>query len=186
MTIQRLPVAYPELAHLNRVEGVVRVRLSVDEDGGVSKAIVIRSAGSLLLDAVVLDPSLLHWKFQPATFDGKPVPSTKDQEFEFRLDPAEEKALAVKRLALSVGTPNAPYPKEALALKPHGSATVGVRWTKSGLVDQISLVKGSGSNILDHAAVRWAYENWHIDPTTINDKNKSDVFTQVMDFQPPP
>ena len=187
LAIKRLPVAYPELAHLNRAQGVVEIQFSVDENGDVTKVVVARSSGSLMLDAaVVRDYNLLHWKFQPATLYGKPVPSTKEQEFEFRLDPAEERALALKRLALPVGTPDAPYPKEGLRLKPRGSVTVGVHWTSRGLVNLIYLVKASGSNILDRAALRWAYENWHIDPTTINDKNKDDAFTKTMNFEPPP
>lgn len=185
-TLERLRVPYPELAHLNRIQGVVRVLYSIDENGDVTKAIVTRTSGSMVLDNVVRDYNLLHWKFQPATFDGKPVPSTKEQEFEFRLDPAEEKALALKRLALPVGTPDAPYPDNAPTPPPRGSVTISASWTKGGLVDQIALTKSSGSTFLDHVALRWAYENWHIDPATINDKNKADIFSRTMNFAPPP
>ena len=181
----KLPVAYPELAHLNRTEGVVTVQFSVDENGDVTKAIVTHTSKSIMLDAVVKDYNLLHWKFDPATLNGKPVPSTKEQEFEFRLDPAEEKAIAIKRLALPIGTPDAPYPKEAIPLKLRGSVTIGVRWTKRGLVDLIYLKKGSGYVFLDHAALRWAYENWHIDPATLNEKNKDDEFAKTISFEPP-
>ena len=184
--IKQLPVPYPLTAHLNRVEGVVRVQFSIDEAGNVVHAIVSRTSGSLMLDAVVKDYNLLHWTFQPATLDGKPVPSTKDVEFEFRLDPAEERAIALKRLALPIGTPDAPYPPEAVPYKLRGTATVGVRWTKGGLVDMIYLTQSAGSNVLDHAALRWAYENWHIDPATINDKNKDNEFKKSMKFEPPP
>ena len=184
--LQRVPVPYPELAHLNRAQGVVRVRFSIDENGDVSKAVCTKSSGSVMLDTVVRDPNLLRWKFTPASFDGKPVPSTKDVEFEFRLDPAEERALAIKRLALPVGTPDAPYPKVAFKPEPRGSVTIAVRWTRRGLVDMIYVAKSSGSSVLDRAAARWAYENWRIDPATITDKNKNDEFTKVMNFEPPP
>ena len=139
-----------------------------------------------MLDAVVLDYNLLHWTFTPATLDGQPVPSTKKEEIEFRLDPVEERNIAIKRLALPIGTPDAPYPKEFAQYKLHGSVTIGVRWTKGGLVDQIAIIKPSGSKVLDDTAARWAYENWHIDPATINDKNLSDTFTRTMSFLPPP
>ncbi len=182
---ERLPVAYPLLAHLNRTQGVVRAVLSIDEAGNVTKAIVTKSSGSVMLDAVVNNYNLLHWKFDPATLDGKPVPSTKEQEFEFRLDPAEEKAIALKRLALPVGIPDAPYPKEAIPLKLRGSVTIGVRWSNRGLVDLIYYKQTSGFPILDHTALRWAYENWHIDPATLNDKNKDDEFSKTLSFEPP-
>ena len=186
--VKRLPVAYPETAHLNRATGVVGLLFYIDETGKVTRVVVGKSSGIVALDAVVLDYNLQHWEFAPATLDGKPVPSTKEEEFEFRLDAAEEHAIAVKRLALPVGTPDCPYPKEALALpqKPRGSVTVSVRWTKLGLVDLIYLPKTSGSNTLDRAALRWAYENWHVDPATLNDKNKDAVFTKTMNFVPPP
>ena len=183
---ERLSVPYPELAHLNRTEGVVRVLYSIDETGNVTKAVVVKSSGSIMLDAVVHNYNLLHWKFDPATLDGKPVPSTKEQEFEFRLDPAEERAIALKRLALPVGIPDAPYPKEAIPLKLRGSVTIGVRWTNRGLVDLIYLKKACGIPVLDHAALRWAYENWHVDPATLNEGNKNDEFSKTLNFEPPP
>ena len=39
-----------------------------------------------------------------------------------------------------------------------------MRWTKAGLVDLIYLPQRSGSNTLDRAALRFAYENWRTDP----------------------
>lgn len=183
--LKRTTVPYPLLAHLNRLEGVVRVRFFIDDAGNVSRAVAAGSSGSLILDNIVRDPNLLHWTFHPAVLNGQPVPSTKELEFEFKLDPAEEKAIALKRLALPVGTPDAPYPQEAIAQKLRGSATVSVSWTKGGLVDSISMAKSSGFIVLDHAALRWAYENWHKDPATINEQSKAEIFSKPMEFTPP-
>ena len=104
------PVRYPEQALLNRIEGVVRVKFSVDDTGHVTNAVVEKSSGSTMLDAMVLEYDLSKWTFQPATLDGKPVPGTLDKEFEFHLDPNEQRALAEERLKAPVGTPDAPYP----------------------------------------------------------------------------
>ena len=183
--LKRFAVPYPDLAHLNRVQGVVRVRFSIDETGKVTHAIAAQSSGSIILDNIVRDPNLLAWTFHPATLNGTPVPSSKEMEFEFKLDPIEENAIAIKRLALPVGTPNAPYPKEAIPQKLRGSATVSVSWTKGGLVDAIAMSKSSGFVLLDHAALHWAYENWHKDPATLDEK-KPEIFSQTMDFAPPP
>ena len=176
------PVRYPEQAFLNRVEGVVRVKFSVDDAGHVIKAAVSQSSGSVMLDAMALDYDLKLWTFQPATLDGQPVPGTVDKEFEFKLDPAGQKALATKRLAAKVGTPDAPYPKEALPLKAQGSCTINVTWTKAGLVDRIILAQASGSNILDRTALRFAYENWRVDP---KDAVPDQEFSKKMTFTPP-
>ncbi len=176
------PVRYPEQAFLNRVEGVVQLKFAVDDAGHVSKVTVNKSSGSVMLDAVALDYDLKLWTFQPATLDGNPVPGTVDKEFEFHLDPAGQKALAAKRLAAKIGTPDAPYPKEAIPLKAQGTATVNVTWTKVGLVDRIYLSKASGSNILDRTALRFAYENWRVDPKDVTPDKE---FSKAMTFTPP-
>ena len=175
---------YPELAHLNRVEGVVRIHFTIDDAGQVTGVTVPNSSGSVMLDALARDYTLREWTFQPATFNGKPVPCGADREFEFRLDPNEERALAEKRLALTVGTPEPTYPPEALALHPppKGKCTVAVRWTKAGLVDLIYMPQSSGSGALDKAALRFAYSNWRTDPATAA---KDEPFSKVINFTPP-
>ena len=176
--------AYPELAHLNRVEGVVRVHFAVDETGHVTGVTVAKTSGSVMLDSLIRDYTLREWTFQPAMLNGQPIAGGTDKEFEFKLDPNEERALAEKRLALPIGTPDPPYPPEALALHPppKGKCTVGVRWTKAGLVDLIYLPVASGSNILDRAALRFAYANWRTDVATAA---KDEPFTKIINFTPP-
>ncbi len=175
------PVSYPEQALLNRIEGVVRVKFLIDETGHVINAIVDKPSVSVMLDAMALEYDLRKWTFQPAMFDGKPVPGTVDKEFEFRLDPKEQRALAEERLAAPLGTPDAPYPKAALTLKPQGSCTIAVTWTPEGRVDTINLAKSTGSNILDNAALRFAFVHWRVDPKTVTDKE----FSKTMTFSPP-
>ena len=175
------PVSYPEQALLNRVEGVVRAKFFVDDAGQVTNVIVTKSSGSTMLDAMVLEYDLRKWTFQPATLDGKPVPGTLEKEFEFHLDPNEQRALAEERLKAPVGTPDAPYPKEALALKPQGACTITVTWTPAGLVDTINLAKSSGSNTLDRTALRYAFTHWRIDPKDGTSKE----FSKTMTFTAP-
>ncbi len=175
---------YPELAHLNRVEGVVRVHFAIDDAGRVTNVTVAKTSGSVMLDSLIRDHTLREWTFQPAMFNGQPVAGGTEKEFEFKLDPNEQRALAEKRLALPIGTPEPPYPPEALALRPppKGKCTVGVRWTKAGLVDLIYLPTASGSNLLDRAALRFAYANWRTDTATAA---KDEAFTKEITFAPP-
>lgn len=177
--LTRQPVSYPELAHLNRVEGVVRVKFAVDESGHVESVYVDKSSSSVMLDQAVLDPRLKQWTFQPATLDGKPISSIAYQEFEFRLDPVEERAIAVKRLALPFGTPDPAYPPEAAAKGTKGRVTIAVFWQKdNGLVDKIYLIKSSGSGLLDRTALRFAYENWRCDPAKVT----TERFVKTIEF----
>ncbi len=185
--LKQSPITYPILANLNRIEGIVGVRFAIDENGAVKDATVYRPSHSVLLDSVVRSRGFLSWTFVPATLNGRPIPSTLDKEIEFRLDPAEQRQFALKRLAAPIGIPDPPYPPEALAIHPHpgGDCTIGVFWTEtgSGLVDIINLLKGSGSPTLDHAALLFAYENWHIDPKQIKDPKEQ--YTRVLTFTPP-
>ena len=183
--LKRGTVAYPILANLNRIEGTVGIHFIIDETGKVTNATVYKTSRSLTLDAVVKSHGILEWTFQPATLNGKAVPSTFDQEIEFRLDPNEQREFALKRLAAPVGTPDPPYPSAALAIHPHprGDCTIGVYWTPAGLVDIINLVKSSGSATLDHAALRFAYQNWRIDPKQIKDPKVQ--YTKVLTLTPP-
>ena len=177
------------LALLNRVEGVVKIRFGIDDRGHVSSVSVSKTGGSVMIDSLVLDYTLRDWTFQPALLEGKPIASSYEQEFEFKLDPAEQRKLAQERLAAPIGLPDPPYPSAALPLHAQGSCTVGVMWTPAGLVDLIYLAKGSGSNVLDRTALRWAFTHWHIDPNDIHydkDKDGKDLpFTKTVTFTAP-
>ena len=181
--------AYPTLGLLNRAEGVVRVRFGINEQGKVETVKVVKSAGSVMLDSVVLDPTLKDWTFQPAMLDGKPIASSVEREFEFRLDPEEQRKLAEERLAAPIGLPDPSYPPAALPLKLQGTCTIGVFWTPQGLVNTIFLVKGSGSNILNRAALRYAFTHWHIDPKNIaytkDSEGRDQAFTKDVTFTLP-
>lgn len=181
--LKRAPVSYPLVARLNRTEGVVKIKFSVDDTGHVTN-VEISSPVNVVLDEMAREHSLRDWVFQPAMFEGKPIPSSYEQEFEFKLDPAEERALALKRLALPIGLPDPPYPPEAVARKLAGTTTIGVHWTQGdhpGLVDNIYLFKSSGSGLLDSVALQFAYENWRIDPA----KATKQAFEKTVTFKPP-
>jgi len=69
------PPAYPEEARLRGVEGRAILRLSIDATGRVASAELVESSGSASLDAAALDAAR-GWRFEPATLDGRPCPSS--------------------------------------------------------------------------------------------------------------
>jgi TonB family protein len=166
--VKRMPVTYPTLASLNRMEGTVLIRFHIDETGHVTNTTVASLNSNVLLNQLNNEPSLLEWTFTPATLDGQPVPSMHDQEFDFKLDPQEQRRLAVERLTLPIGTPDPPYPPAAAANHLQGAATISVVWSKQGLVSQINLIKSAGAPLLDVTALRFAYEHWRIDPAAVS------------------
>jgi TonB family protein len=64
------PPPFPAIASFAHVRGVVRVRVLIDEEGNVTKAVA--SSGHPLLQAVAVETAL-NAKFSPTTLSGKPV-----------------------------------------------------------------------------------------------------------------
>jgi len=64
-------LAYPEIARLAGIEGVVVIRLLIDETGTPSTPVVLRSAGKILDDAA--QEALLQLRFKPGMQRGRAV-----------------------------------------------------------------------------------------------------------------
>lgn len=65
--------AFPQYPANCIASGTVVLRVSVDEMGRIEKTVVVRRIASLTSPAV---RALREWKFKPAEFDGKPLPSS--------------------------------------------------------------------------------------------------------------
>jgi protein TonB len=73
---------YPEEARAEGVEGVVTVRFVVSSDGTVQQVQVV--SGHPLLDAAVI-AAVRTWRFEPATYDDRPIATWQTARFPFRL-----------------------------------------------------------------------------------------------------
>lgn len=80
-TSQPSPV-YPALAKTTRTTGVVKVEVTVSENGDVDK--VQKASGPPVLQAAAKD-AIRKWKFKPFTRDGQPVKATGFVNFNFNL-----------------------------------------------------------------------------------------------------
>ena len=69
--IKDVTPVYPAMAKSARVGGTVQVELTVDPDGKVADARVVKSVP--LLDQAALD-AVKQWEYKPSTVGGKPVP----------------------------------------------------------------------------------------------------------------
>jgi TonB family protein len=74
---------YTDSARKARVQGVVELMLTVDRDGVPAKVEVTRSLRSDLDQKAV--EAVRQWRFEPATYEGKPVPVQFAAEVTFRL-----------------------------------------------------------------------------------------------------
>lgn len=79
----RAPAPPPE-AQRKGVSGYVTLRMVIDETGRVREARVVESAPVGFFDAAVLEVAPT-WRFEPATYKGKPVSLRVDQTIRFNL-----------------------------------------------------------------------------------------------------
>ena len=76
------PYPKPDLSHLPAgTRGDVVVDVVIDEQGHIAKSTLTRGLGDGI-DATVL-ATIQQWTFQPATRDGKPVPSEQELLFHY-------------------------------------------------------------------------------------------------------
>ena len=76
---------YPELARRLAQQGTVTLSLSIGPDGSVSDATLAQSSGSNQLDQAAIEWVRSHWRYHPATQNGKPVATTSQARIVFDL-----------------------------------------------------------------------------------------------------
>lgn len=81
----RIPPIYPEGARARGIEGVVTLRVSVDEDGSVVRVEVAQSSGVASLDRAAIR-AVRQWEFDPAFRDGEAVSGVILERVAFKLN----------------------------------------------------------------------------------------------------
>jgi protein TonB len=76
---------YPFVSRRLREQGTLRLKLTVDEKGLVTDAIVVNSSGFQRLDEAAVKWVKAQWRYTPAMQGTKPVPTTADAIVEFKL-----------------------------------------------------------------------------------------------------
>jgi protein TonB len=78
------PPVYPPSCRRMGIEGTVRLRALVGEDGRVVQALVAKTSGDDVLDAAALE-AVSKWRFEPARRDGVPIRAWASVPIEFKL-----------------------------------------------------------------------------------------------------
>ena len=78
------PPDYPPRCRRLGIEGTVRIRALVGEDGRVVQALVARTSGDESLDEAAVE-AVNEWRFEPARRDGVPVRAWASVPIEFKL-----------------------------------------------------------------------------------------------------
>jgi protein TonB len=79
---------YPPLSRRLGEEGIVQLKLAIGVDGRVVSAVIEKSSGSQRLDDAARDWVMRHWRYYPATRDGKAVASNAQVKVVFNLKTA--------------------------------------------------------------------------------------------------
>lgn len=80
--VKRVPPIYPAEARDKKIEGTVKLRVTVQKDGSVTVQNVVQ--GDPLLSQAAID-AVRQWRFEPVRFDGQPVDVQQTIEFVFSL-----------------------------------------------------------------------------------------------------
>jgi len=88
---QNQPPEYPQLAKQMHQEGLVILRVEIDQKGMPVKVEVEQSSGYQLLDRAALK-AVRHWRFQPERIGNLPVKSSVTIPVRFRLEESDRKS----------------------------------------------------------------------------------------------
>ena len=80
--IHRVDPIYPTMAREQRVEGTVKLNITVGEDGSV-RSVTYISGSRLLLEAAT--EAVRQWRYAPTLLDGRPVESHREVSLVFHL-----------------------------------------------------------------------------------------------------
>lgn len=75
--------SYPAIALRYRLEGVVKARVEILEDGSIGNVQIVQSSGHSVLDNCVVQTINRYWKFIPAQDNNNPIKENKTFSFQF-------------------------------------------------------------------------------------------------------
>ena len=69
--LKNVPPTYPPIARAAKMQGIVFIEATIDKEGNVKNAKVLRSAQAIL-DQAALE-AVSQWKYSPTLLNGQPV-----------------------------------------------------------------------------------------------------------------
>ena len=122
--ISRVQPIYPEAARKMRIQGIVTLEAIISKEGTVKSVRVLRGVDPLLDNASMR--AVQQWKYQPATFEGRPVPVYLTVRMTFGLEPPPDRPVLPSPSAVS---PDSRSGDQMTAVKwvpiPDGEFTMG-------------------------------------------------------------
>ena len=185
--IKKVDPVYPEEARKERVEGIVILEATSDEEGNVARVKVLKSKDPLLNEAAI--DAVSQWKYEPFYIKGKPHGLVFTVTVRFKLE--ERKTEEFEKGAVKVGEEieqpklikkvNPIYPEEARKALVEGLVILRARINEEGLVERTIVLK-SESTLLNKAAID-AVKQWKYEPLYKEGKPVPVVFDVTVRFK---
>jgi TonB family protein len=144
--------SYPPLSVFFGEEGNDLVSFTVNPNGTVGDVALAEGSGSLRLDDAAVN-AVKQLIYAPAKSGGSPVACRDSLRINWRLfDETPEQKQSREFLAL-LEPPKSAWPKAALEADKEGVTEVAIRLNAQGVIEKANVVKGSGIQELDDAAL---------------------------------
>lgn len=170
---------YPEAARKNGVEGTLKAKMTLGEDGKVRDIVILEGLPFGVSEAFT--KAMQYYSFQPARRNGQPVPSTMYVDFIVAVGYDEDDKNVNKPKIID--KPEPVYPEKYRAEKLKGKVEVGVMFYKDGTL-KIIRVSSVMPKEFDQSATA-AAEKIKFEPA-VHKKSKNPVgqaMTVVYDFK---
>jgi TonB family protein len=161
------PPLYSDDARRRRIQGLVTVRVHLNEAGRVDRARIAKGLGFGLDENALV--AVRQWHFTPALADDRPIAVDADVDVQFSLRHEALNELIANDMATQVG-PGVVPPRVVRTERPTLESGAGGRVVLDVVVHQdgtprIVRILDSGGEGFDEAAVR-AFEGWRFTPAT--------------------
>jgi TonB family protein len=183
--IKKVNPVYPEEAVQKRIEGLVVIEASTDEQGDVVSAKVMPSKNPQpLLEEAAL-AAIRQWKYKPFLNDGKAVGVTFSVTMNFALHKDKEAVLAP---GASTDRPkilekvNPVYPEEAAKQGIEGLVVIEATADEKGDVVAAKVMATKNPQPLLEEAALVAVRQWKYEPFLKDGKAVAVTFTVTMNF----
>jgi TonB family protein len=188
-----VPPVYPPQAVEQKLQGTVRVRFIVNEEGVVTKARAVQSSHPLFEAAAV--QAILQWRFEPAVEGGRKVAKCVDLAVPFQLADLKRKTdpkfppqwagsaslrLSPTTKAAQVTDKTAEYPESLLPLLLRGEVQVGFTVDATGRVQAPKVLAATHADFVQPALA--AVLQWTFRPATQGDLAVSSPMATVVAF----
>ena len=171
---------YPEEARKNGVEGTLKAKMTLGEDGKVRDVVILESLPNGVNEAFT--KAVQNINFKPAKQNGQPVPVTLFLDFVVTIGYDEgDKDVSKPKI---IEKPAPVYPEKYRAEKLKGKVEIGVMFYKDGTLKVIN-VSSVMPKEFDQAAIE-AAEKIKFEPA-VHKKSKNPVgqaMTVVYEFKP--